>query len=126
MPVSVGITAAWRENPRLCDTEAVTASYDALLVVSFGGPEGPDDVMPSSRTFPRRDVRPSACEVAAHYQLSGVKPDQRAEPRVDRGARAEPARPGRAAVYWGNRNWHPLLADTLRHARRRRGGRSGS
>jgi ferrochelatase len=91
-------------------------TYDAFLLLSFGGPEGPDDVIPFLENVTRgRGVPPERlAEVAEHYRhFGGVSPinDQcRAllaalEPRLD------------LPVYWGNRNWHPMLADTVKKMR---------
>jgi ferrochelatase len=92
--------------------------YDAVLLVSFGGPEGPDDVMPFLGNVLRgRDVPPERVrQVAAHYEhFGGVSPingqcrDLIAALREELGSRGP-----RLPVFWGNRNWHPMLADTLR------------
>lgn len=95
--------------------------YDALLVVSFGGPEGPDDVVPfleivtRGRGIPRERLE----EVGEHYHLFGGVSPINAQTRVLVDAlRAELATHGPTLpVYWGNRNWHPFLADTLRQMR---------
>src|SRR5215207_7696565 len=95
--------------------------YDALLVVSFGGPEGMDDVMPflanvlRGRNVPESRMR----EVAHHYELfGGVSPINGQNRRLISALERELEREGpRLPVYWGNRNWHPLLADTLRRMR---------
>jgi protoporphyrin/coproporphyrin ferrochelatase len=90
--------------------------YDAFLLVSFGGPEGPDDVMPFLRNVTRGRGVPDErlATVAEHYRhFGGVSPingQNRAllaavAPRLD------------LPVYWGNRNWHPLLTDTVRRMR---------
>lgn len=88
-------------------------TFDALLLVSFGGPEGVDDVMPFlEKVLHGRAVPPSRLTaVAAHYyELGGVSPIN-GQNRALQAAlqQAFPDRP----VYWGNRNWHPLLADTV-------------
>jgi ferrochelatase len=86
--------------------------YDALLVLSFGGPEGPDDVMPFLANVTRgRDVPPARlAEVAARYQeFGGVSPINAA----NRSLVAALAATLDVPVYWGNRNWHPLVADTV-------------
>ena len=93
--------------------------YDALLIVSFGGPEGPDDVMPFLENVLRgRNVpRERMLAVAEHYrQFGGVSPINAAESGADRGAsRRTGERTARQLpIYFGNRNWHPLLPDTLR------------
>jgi ferrochelatase len=96
-------------------------TYDALLVVSFGGPEGMDDVMPflsnvlRGRNVPEARMR----EVAHHYELfGGVSPINEQNRRLIAALECELAENGpRLPVYWGNRNWRPLLADTLRQMR---------
>ncbi|MBP2707053.1 ferrochelatase [Microbispora sp. RL4-1S] len=88
-----------------------TNGYDALLVVSFGGPEGPEDVMPFLENVVRgRGVpRERLLEVEAHYQrFGGVSPINRQ--CRDLIAALDVGLP----VYWGNRNWHPFLEDTVR------------
>jgi protoporphyrin/coproporphyrin ferrochelatase len=93
-------------------------SYDALLVLSFGGPEKTDDVLPFLENVLRgRNVpRERMLEVAEHYYHFGGKSPINDENRaLIRGLKSELERYGPALpVYWGNRNWHPLLADTLR------------
>jgi ferrochelatase len=96
----------------------VPVRYDAILLVSFGGPEGMDDVMPFLANVVRgKNVPPERLvEVAAHYQhFGGVSPigaQCRALVAALRAELEQHADP--LPVYWGNRNWHPLLADTLR------------
>lgn len=92
--------------------------YDALLLVNFGGPEAPSEVMPflenvtRGRNIPRERLR----EVATHYlHFGGVSPINQQvrdlmavlEPELRR-------RDVNLPLYWGNRNWHPLLPDTVR------------
>ncbi|GAA1503146.1 ferrochelatase [Sphaerisporangium rubeum] len=89
------------------------AQYDALLVVSFGGPEKPEDVMPFLENVVRgRGVpRERLLEVEAHYQgVGGVSPINRQCRELI--AALEPV--VGLPIYWGNRNWHPFLADTMR------------
>ena len=97
----------------------MTTPYDALLIVGFGGPEGPDDVIPFLENVLRgRNVpRERMLQVAEHYQhFGGVSPingqvrDLIAA--LDAGASRRTA--STLPVYWGNRNWHPMLADTMR------------
>jgi protoporphyrin/coproporphyrin ferrochelatase len=92
--------------------------YDAVLVVSFGGPEGPDDVLPFLENVTRgRNVPPARLvEVAKQYHLfGGVSPINGQNRALTAALAEELARRGPdIPVYWGNRNWHPLLADTLR------------
>jgi ferrochelatase len=93
-------------------------AYDALLLVSFGGPEGPDDVGPFLdnvlRGKPVSEDRKR--EVAQHYLHFGGRSPLGDQCRALIAAlEAElRARGPRVPVYWGNRNWHPFLADTLR------------
>lgn len=92
-------------------------SYDAVLVVSFGGPEGPDDVMPFLENVLRgRNVpRERMLEVAEHYyHFGGVSPLNEQNRQLIAALERELATHGpQLPVYWGNRNWHPFLADTL-------------
>ncbi len=95
----------------------MATSYDALLVVSFGGPEGPDDVLPFLENVLRgKNVpRERMLEVAEHYQHFGGKSPINDQNR----ALIAALRPVLAEagvdlpIYWGNRNWHPLLPETL-------------
>ena len=92
--------------------------YDALLVVSFGGPEGMDDVTPFlDRVLRGLDLPdPARRRIAKRYeQVGGVSPIN-AHTRALIGAVRERLERGGPAlpIYWGNRNWHPLLPDTLR------------
>lgn len=95
--------------------------YDALLVVSFGGPEGMEDVMPFLENVLRgRNVPPDRMrEVAHHYELfGGVSPiNQQNRALIEALRRELDERGPRLPVYWGNRNWHPMLADTVRRMR---------
>ncbi|MDA7977768.1 MAG: ferrochelatase [Pirellulales bacterium] len=95
-----------------------TNTYDALLVVSFGGPEGPDDVLPFLENVLRgRNVpRERMLEVAEHYQaFGGVSPINAQVRELIAALRQEFSTSGlQLPIYWGNRNWHPLLPDTLR------------
>jgi ferrochelatase len=96
----------------------VSDAYDSLLVLSFGGPEKMDDVMPFLRNVLRgRDVPEERLrEVAHHYEaFGGVSPINAQNRALVAALEAELAAHGPALpIYWGNRNWHPLLADTLR------------
>ena len=96
-------------------------SYDAVLMVSFGGPEKPDDVLPFLENVARgRNIpRERLLEVAEHYYHFGGKSpinDQCRELisalRGELDAHGIPL-----PIYWGNRNWHPFLYDTLRRMR---------
>ncbi len=92
-------------------------SYDAFLLVSFGGPEGRDDVMPFLENVTRgRGVpRERLGQVAEHYyRFGGVSP---INPQCrDLLAAVEKDLAGGGIdlpVYWGNRNWDPYLTDTV-------------
>src|SRR5215218_1654262 len=102
-------------------TDYNPGNYDALLVVSFGGPEGMDDVIPFLENVLRgRNVpRERLLQVAHHYELfGGVSPINGQNRRLIAALKEllDSAGP-RLPVYWGNRNWHPLLADTVRRMR---------
>ena len=92
--------------------------YDAILFVSFGGPEGPDDVIPFLENVLRgRNVpRERMLEVAEHYQsFGGVSPLNAQIRELIAATEAELTQHGiTLPVYWGNRNWHPMLPDTVR------------
>jgi ferrochelatase len=93
-------------------------SYDAVLVVAFGGPEGPDDVWPflenvlRGKNVPRERI----AQVAAHYDRFGGKSPLNEQVRSLIRALVEELNTHgpRIPVYWGNRNWHPMLKDTVR------------
>jgi ferrochelatase len=91
--------------------------YDAFLLVSFGGPEGMADVVPFlDRVLTGRDVPPERKrEVARHYErFGGVSPINAQNRTLLEALRVELGIHGpRLPVYWGNRNWHPLLAEAL-------------
>jgi ferrochelatase len=92
--------------------------YDAILVVAFGGPEHSDDVLPFLENVLRgRNVpRERMLEVAQHYQhFGGASPINAQVRELIAALREELDRHDlRLPIYWGNRNWHPLLPDTLR------------
>jgi ferrochelatase len=95
--------------------------YDAILIVSFGGPEKPADVLPflENVTRGRNIPRERLLEVAEHYYHFGGKSPINDQCRELMSAlRAELNRKGICLpIYWGNRNWRPFLADTLRKMR---------
>jgi protoporphyrin/coproporphyrin ferrochelatase len=106
---------------RVDEEPAVARDYDAILYVSFGGPERPEDVLPfmenvtAGRNIPRARLE----EVSAHYHRFGgrspINDQNRAVIAELEGLLA--AEGPHLPVYFGNRNWHPLLPDTLRAMR---------
>jgi protoporphyrin/coproporphyrin ferrochelatase len=92
--------------------------FDSVLLISFGGPNGPADIRPFlQRVLHGRHVSPERVEeVAHHYELfGGVSPITELTRRQARGLAERLADAGHPLpVYVGMRNWHPLLADTLR------------
>jgi ferrochelatase len=93
-------------------------SFDALLVVSFGGPERHEDVLPFLENVLRgKNVpRERMLEVAEHYyHFDGRSPINEQNRELIAALEREFQSHGVAMpVYWGNRNWHPLLAETLK------------
>jgi ferrochelatase len=92
--------------------------YDAILVVSFGSPEGMADVVPFLENVLRGKNVPREwmLEVAEHYrQFGGVSPLNAQNRALIAALETELNANGpRLPIYWGNRNWHPLLPDSLR------------
>src|SRR5688572_14422266 len=92
--------------------------YDAFLLVSFGGPESREDVLPFLENVLRgRNVpRERMLEVAEHYQhFGGVSPINAQNRALIAALNKELATNGPSLpIYFGNRNWHPLLPDTLK------------
>ncbi len=123
---SAPVTAVTRGKPRIIGASdspdrphvACMTRYDAILIVSFGGPEGPEDVIPFLENVLRgRNVpRERMLEVAEHYQhFGGVSPLNQQTRDLIAALEPELTSSGiELPVYWGNRNWHPLLPDTLR------------
>ena len=93
-------------------------AYDAFLLVSFGGPEGPGEVMPFLENVTRgRGVPPERLAgVAEHYYaVGGISPINQQCRDLLAAIRADfPASGLSLPVYWGNRNWTPYLTDTVR------------
>jgi ferrochelatase len=93
-------------------------NYDAILIVSFGGPEGPDDVMPfldnvlKGLNIPQRIKTRIA---KRYYRFGGISPINTETRAFIKALETELEIHGpQLPVYWGNRNWHPFLPDTLR------------
>ncbi len=97
--------------------EVASNKYDALIVVSFGGPEGPDDVLPFLENVLRGKNVPHErmLEVAEHYShFDGVSPINAQNRELIECIRADFTENDlNLPVYFGNRNWNPLLPDTL-------------
>ncbi|MEO8271505.1 MAG: ferrochelatase [Aureliella sp.] len=95
--------------------------FDSILFVSFGGPEGMDDVMPFLENVLRgKNVpRERMLEVAEHYRhFDGVSPINQQNRTLIAALRTELDGLGiELPIYWGNRNWQPLLPDVLRQMR---------
>ncbi len=91
--------------------------YDALLIVSFGGPEGPDDVLPflENVTRGRNIPRERLLAVSEHYQqFGGVSPlNREIRTLLAKLVQELNAYGPHLPVYWGNRNWHPMLTDVV-------------
>lgn len=91
--------------------------FDAILIVAFGGPEKKEDVMPFLENVVRgRNVpRERLLEVAEHYYyFGGMSPINSQIRELIDALRSELDREKiELPIYWGNRNWHPLLADTM-------------
>jgi ferrochelatase len=99
----------------------MAAPYDAFLLLSFGGPEKREDVIPFLENVLRgKNVpRERLLAVAEHYyHFDGVSPINRQCEDLIAALRAEFAANGvNLPIYWGNRNWHPMLADTVQRMR---------
>ena len=101
----------------------VPVAYDAILLASFGGPEGQDDVIPFLRNVTRGRGIPEERleEVAHHYRaFGGISPINDQNRELKAALEAELARRGiDLPVLWGNRNWDPYLRDALVEANER-------
>jgi ferrochelatase len=99
-------------------TSGTRGWFDAVLIVAFGGPQGPADIRPFlERVLRGRRVTPARIEeVAHHYELfGGVSPITELTRLQARGLAERLASAGcRLPVHIGMRNWHPLLSDTLK------------
>ncbi len=101
--------------------EPTPEKYDAILIVSFGGPEGPDDVVPFLRnvTEGRNIPDERLAVVGQHYaSFGGISPiNGQVRELIDAIRPALSAAGHDLPIYWGNRNWHPMLADTIQTMR---------
>ena len=105
-------------NKTLSQDENAMPPYDAILLVSFGGPEGVDDVMPFLQNVLRgKNVPLSRMEQVAHhyYNFGGISPINSLCRALIKSLRKElDDHQIFLPIYWGNRNWHPMLEDTLK------------
>lgn len=119
-PLVRNATPAAQQGPEHVE-EAV--AYDAILLASFGGPEGQDDVIPFLRNVTRGRGIPEERleEVAHHYRaFGGVSPINDQNRELKAALEAELAKRGiDLPVLWGNRNWAPYLRDALTEANER-------
>jgi protoporphyrin/coproporphyrin ferrochelatase len=119
-PLVPGATPAAQAGPEHVETPV---AYDAILLASFGGPEGQDDVIPFLRNVTRGRGIPEERleEVAHHYRaFGGVSPINDQNRELKAALEAELARRGiELPVLWGNRNWDPYLRDALTEANER-------
>ena len=94
----------------------MTEDIQALIVVSFGGPEKHEDVMPflENVTRGRGIPRERLLTVAEHYYHFGGRSPINDQNRDLIAALRERTK---LPIYWGNRNWAPYLADTVRQMR---------
>ena len=110
-------SAAAKHGPEHTD---LPVAYDAILLASFGGPEGQDDVIPFLRNVTRGRGIPDERleEVAHHYRaFGGVSPINQQNRELKAALEAELGRRGvDLPVYWGNRNWDPYLNGALQRA----------
>jgi len=119
----VVLNAASEEAASGAEHVTTPVAYDAILLASFGGPEGQDDVIPFLRNVTRGRGIPEERleEVAHHYRaFGGISPinDQNRELKV--ALEAELERRGiDLPVLWGNRNWTPYVRDALTEANER-------
>ena len=102
------------------DGRMAPKDYDAVVLASFGGPEGQEDVIPFLRNVTRGRGIPDERleEVSHHYRaFGGVSPINGQNRALRAAIEAELRRRGiDLPVYWGNRNWAPFIADTLQDA----------
>ena len=101
----------------------VPVAYDAILLASFGGPEGQDDVIPFLRNVTRgRGIPDERLEAVAHHYraFGGISPINQQNRELKTALEAELARRGiDLPVLWGNRNWEPFISDAVQDAHTR-------
>ena len=100
---------------------SITSVFDALLIVSFGGPEGPDDVVPFLQNVTRgRNISPERLQVVAeqYHRFGGISPiNAQCRDLIDKLTTEFAAHDVALPIYWGNRNWHPMLTDAMQQMR---------
>jgi ferrochelatase len=121
-PVVV-LNAASEEAASGAEHVTTPVAYDAILLASFGGPEGQDDVIPFLRNVTRGRGIPEERleEVAHHYRaFGGISPINDQNRELKAALEAELERRGiDLPVIWGNRNWTPYMRDALTEANER-------
>lgn len=99
----------------MTDAQLSSRDFDGLLVLSFGGPEGNEEVVPflENVTRGRGIPRERLVEVGEHYfHFDGVSPLNKLNKEIIENLEAElKARGYDIPVYFGNRNWHPFAND---------------
>ena len=119
-PLVLNATPAAQHGPEHVEQPV---AYDAILLASFGGPEGQDDVIPFLRNVTRgRGIPEERLEVVAHHYraFGGISPINEQNRELKAALEAELARRGiDLPVLWGNRNWDPYLRDALTEANER-------
>jgi protoporphyrin/coproporphyrin ferrochelatase len=112
--------AATTVNPVTEAGRMAPKDYDAVLLASFGGPEGQDDVLPFLRNVTRGRGIPDERleEVSHHYRANGgISPINQQNRQLKAALEAELAARGISLpVLWGNRNWDPYIPQTLQDA----------
>lgn len=122
-PLAPGAVVSAASAPAQSGPEHVEApvAYDGILLASFGGPEGQDDVIPFLRNVTRGRGIPDERleEVAVHYRHhGGVSPINEQNRELKAALEAELERRGvDLPVFWGNRNWAPYVPDALMEAK---------
>jgi len=119
----VVLNAASEEAASGAEHVTTPVAYDAILLASFGGPEGQDDVIPFLRNVTRGRGIPEERleEVAHHYRaFGGISPINDQNRELKAALEAELERRGiDLPVLWGNRNWTPYVRDALTEANER-------
>ncbi len=122
MTITNGVMGATDAASSGAEHIEVPVAYDAILLASFGGPEGQDDVIPFLRNVTRGRGIPDERleEVAHHYRaFGGISPINEQNRALKAALEAELAsRNIDLPVLWGNRNWEPYISDAVSEAKR--------